>query len=367
MRIELIESPNALPLSAEAWNSLVSRNETNTIFQTFEWFDAWWSVFAEDAQLFFLAVLVDSEIVGFAPLMIRRRALGLRQLEFVGAGSSDYQDFVTPTRKAEQITTICDFLRRNTNRWDKVLLGNLPDRSSTARLLGDCAADNRLHVVEQASVACPALVLDGHREYAQALIDKYSVRRPLNWFSKKGTVTFRHLGSVDEILAMLPTLFDQHVARWQGRRTVSVFRDARYREFYAQLVRKLTGKGWLLFSVLALDGRPLALHFGFDYAGTVVWYKPSFDSKYANQSPGLLLIRQLINDSLSRERAEIDFTIGGEEFKARFANVERAVSYLALYHGRLYGTLARVEKSARRAARLVRRSVGSVIRRYRQG
>jgi hypothetical protein len=38
--IQLIESAADIPLSATAWNALVSLNETNSVFQTHEWFDA---------------------------------------------------------------------------------------------------------------------------------------------------------------------------------------------------------------------------------------------------------------------------------------------------------------------------------------
>jgi CelD/BcsL family acetyltransferase involved in cellulose biosynthesis len=38
----------------------------------------------------------DGRIIGFAPLMIRRRFAGLKQLQFVGSGNADYQDFVLP-------------------------------------------------------------------------------------------------------------------------------------------------------------------------------------------------------------------------------------------------------------------------------
>jgi CelD/BcsL family acetyltransferase involved in cellulose biosynthesis len=98
----------------------------------------------------------------------------------------------------------------------------------------------------------------------------------------------------------------------------------------------------------APDGAPLAFHFGFDYAGSVIWYKPSFEIRHAARSPGLLLIRNMIQDALERKRHELDFTIGDEQFKDRFANAERVNLNVAIYHNRLLCAVAAIYRRVRR-------------------
>ena len=71
----------------------------STVFQTWEWFDAWWSSFGAGHRLYFLSVHDGEDVIGFAPLMMIRGRLGLRQLEFVGSPNADYQDFVIPDRR----------------------------------------------------------------------------------------------------------------------------------------------------------------------------------------------------------------------------------------------------------------------------
>ena len=89
--------------------------------------------------------------------------------------------------------------------------------------------------------------------------------------------------------------------------------------------------GWLQFSIVEFNGEPIAFHFGFDYCGCVTWYKPSFDMRFAEHSPGLLLTRQLIEDGLRRSRRELDFTIGDEAFKGRFSSLQRYNWNLGIY------------------------------------
>jgi CelD/BcsL family acetyltransferase involved in cellulose biosynthesis len=339
-----------LPLSPGQWNELVGRNETNSIFQTFEWFDSWWRTFGGEGRLFFLAVRRRQEIIGFATLMLRKR-LGLRQLELVGTGSADYQDFVLPIDKASAMGAIGRFLRANRRRWDRLHLVNIPDTSSTLGLLLASADDNQLALIEEARVRCPTLIVADDEAAVKKLISKYSMRRPHNWFSRHGSVRFRHVTALEEILAMLPKFFDQHVRRWRAAGKPSLFECAEQRTFYTTLAGALYPSGSLLFSVVEFNDEPIAFHYGFDYSKSVTWYKPSFEIALSKRSPGLLLTQQLIEDTLNRCRRELDFTIGDEPFKSRFANHARLNSHVSVYPNTFVGSIVRALFSARRSLR----------------
>jgi CelD/BcsL family acetyltransferase involved in cellulose biosynthesis len=332
--IELIEQREQIPLSASEWNALVARNETNSVFQTYEWFDAWWQTFGASHDLFFLLLRKERAVVGFAAMMLRHTRWGGRRLEFVGTGNADYQDFVLPEDKEAALRCIGKFLRGHTARWRNAWFSNIPSHSSTLSQLRRLGADFGLHLVEEAQVRCPALQLEADRRGAERMLKKYSFKRPLNWFSSRGEVRFRNVGSLSEIQALLPLFFDQHARRWKSVGRPSLFDAGSQRTFYMALAAALHSAGWLLFSVVEFNGQPIAFHFGFDYFGSIIWYKPSFEVQYAEHSPGLLLTRKIIEDGLERSRRELDFTIGDEAFKSRFANVSRFNVTLSVYHNR---------------------------------
>jgi CelD/BcsL family acetyltransferase involved in cellulose biosynthesis len=191
---------------------------------------------------------------------------------------------------------------------------------------------------------------------ARRMIEKYSLRRPLNWFRKHGAVDFRHVTSAEEIEKLLPTFFDQHRRRWANVGKPSLFCDARQTRFYELLARGMQAHGWLQFSIVEFNGEPIACHFGFDYCGCVTWYKPSFETRFAGHSPGLLLTRLLIEDGLRRERRELDFTIGDEAFKERFSSHLRTNLNFGVYPSQVSGALAAAILALRRSAgRLWRR------------
>ncbi len=129
--------------------------------------------------------------------------------------------------------------------------------------------------------------------------------------------------------------FEQHVRRWAGRETPSLFTDVRNRVFYRRLAAELADAGSLLFSVVEFNDQPVAFHYGFDYNGVVMWYKPSFDIAYAHQSPGLVLLRNLMGYAIEQNRTEFDFGVGDEEFKQRFTNTKRMTTRIRIYRNRV--------------------------------
>lgn len=364
LSVELIEERSAVPLTAEEWNALVARNETNTVFQTYEWFDAWWRTFGRARKLFLLIVRDGDRIIGFAPLMRRRGAFGWRELAFIGSGNADYLDFVLPEQKPRALAAISSFLRSSWRRWDRLALGNIPAHSSTRAGLDASAAGTRrdgLHFVDEAQVICPTLALSANPEFAQKLIRKYSLRRPLNWFSKRGRLKFRHVKDANEVESLLPAFYEQHRRRWKALGKRSQFTQTMQMRFYGALATTMAQRGWLQFSVVEFNDEPIAFHFGFDYSDCLTWYKPSFDVRFAEHSPGLLLTRYLIEDGLRRGRREFDFTVGDESFKKRFATSERLNVNVGAYHGRVGYGIARAVGGMRDVAGRTQRFVRNLL------
>lgn len=350
IRVELVRERSLVPLSKEEWNCLAAANATNTIFQTYEWFDAWWSVFGARHELFLLILRKGSRAIGFAPFMVRRVLPGVRQLEFIGTGNADYLDVVLPTDEAEGARALCAFLRAHSREWRRAWLANVPEQSRSLHHLKASGLDAGLYFVEEVRAPCPALRIAGNEKSVERLLRKYSIRRPMNWFSRRGVVRLRRIDSLAEITEKLPIFFDQHVQRWRSTRNGSLFENPQQRLFYTALADRMRDTPWLQFSTVELNNEPIAFHFGFDYAGTVTWYKPSFEARWAEHSPGLLLIERLIDDALKRGRAEVDFTVGDELFKRRFANRQEANLYIGVYHSSLQRRAAMVLRKSRREA-----------------
>jgi CelD/BcsL family acetyltransferase involved in cellulose biosynthesis len=347
-----------LPLNAQIWAELIARSTTNTVFQTYEWFDAWWQAFGASHRLYFVWVKEQERVVAFAPLMLTH-ANGVRKLEFIGAGNADYLDFCYPADRPELLGAMLGLLQQRRSEWDVLRLANMPVHSVTFQQLPSSIRQCEMRFVHEATVTCPTLMLKDRDAEVRGMIGKYSVRRKVNWFDKQGELKVVHLSEPAAIDSYLNGFFAQHTQRWHRDGKPSQFERPEQREFFKHLVHAWKGGRTLLFTVVLLNDEPLAYHFGFDYSGRMLWYKPAFNSKYAEHSPGIVLIRALIEEALRAEKDEFDYTIGAEEFKFRFSNVLRANAYVNVYHSRTRYTKALAEYAARSVAK---RLVGSARR-----
>jgi CelD/BcsL family acetyltransferase involved in cellulose biosynthesis len=187
--------------------------------------------------------------------------------------------------------------------------------------------------LENKQIRCPYLPIHGQHDEVSKLINKYSNKRPFNYFRRQGKLEFRVLAEA-ETETHLPIFFSQHIQRWSDTNTPSLFNDTRNQLFYKNLSEQLSATDWLHFSILELDKTPLAYHYGFDYEGKFYWYKPSFNIDYSSRSPGTLLIRYLIQSALECDRQEFDFTIGNEPFKRRFTKNARHNTNLHIFRNK---------------------------------
>ena len=71
MNFTLVTDINQINIDKNTWNALVLQNQTNTIFQTYEWFHSWWEAFGDEYQLVFIIIKDEDHLKGFAPLMIQ--------------------------------------------------------------------------------------------------------------------------------------------------------------------------------------------------------------------------------------------------------------------------------------------------------
>lgn len=303
----------------QGWNRLAADGATNTVFQTHQWMRSWLGAYSDRFEPLFVTVAADSRVVALAPLVIDHRRPWQRTIRFVGNGRADYSDILAKSNHDEVLVATLAALRSH-GRWDVIKLSNVPSESPTVDALRKACEKMGWHILIGDQFVCPSLVVQGNEEAAQRILNKPSLRRPHNYFRRVGELTLRNLTTRREIEPMLETFFAQHVARRKLVGNESMFAESSNRRLFQDLTVNLDGTGWLLFSVVELDGRPIACHFGFDYNGVVTWYKPSFDVAHALHSPGLLMVRHLISHTIEHGRRELDFTTGDEPFKRRFTN-----------------------------------------------
>jgi CelD/BcsL family acetyltransferase involved in cellulose biosynthesis len=309
----------ATGLDERSWNDLASRG-TYTVFQTHQWHHSWLSAYGKQYEPRFIVVERAGVVAGVAPLMIEQSSQG-RVARFIGDGRSDYCD-VLGGSDGDIVSTMLGALNERRD-WDVLDLRNIPGDSTTIEYIRASCRISGHHVIVRDQFVCPSLMIRGQERVAHEIANKASLRRRHNRLERMGQLSYRDLTAAADILPLLDQFFEQHEARWQQTDTPSLFREAANRTFYRELTKRLDGTNWLTFSLVELDGSPIAIHYGFDFNDSLIWYKPSFAPALSARSPGLVLVRHLIGRAVALNRREFDFTVGREAFKLRFSNFAR--------------------------------------------
>lgn len=153
-------------------------------------------------------------------------------------------------------------------------------------------------------------------------IDSKETRRKLNVLAKQGPVTYRTIKARD-IAPLLPTFFEMHVANFAGTGRTSQFTASRERVFYEQLAAHPDLAETVYMDILAVGDTPVAMHFGFQDAERIYWYKPAFDLRVEKGSPGRVLLAHLFARAAATGVREVDLLKGTEAYKQDWANHSR--------------------------------------------
>ena len=325
LTIQILHDFDDPALGPGRWEALLGKGDTATVFVTRPYQQAWWDVFGR-GDLLLTAAEEEGRVVALAPLFAEAG-----MVFFVGSGGSDYLDFIGDIRNPEVLVALLEVVMEQVPDFLGFRFYHVPDASRTGVKLQAAAERLGLICYDEGHLAAPALDLAGDPDVARAATRKKSLRRHERWFRREGTLTVQHLTDGAAIRPHLPVFFEQHIARWAETPYPSLFNDPSQRAFYERLTERAGDGGWLRFTRLDWNGQPIAFHFGFNYRGVYMWYKPSFAIDLSRRSPGEVLLRQLLLDAIAEGAHTFDFGLGDEAFKQRFATHVHTVRTWGLY------------------------------------
>jgi CelD/BcsL family acetyltransferase involved in cellulose biosynthesis len=304
------------------WRTLLARCPDSTVFQSPEWVQAWWHNLGGGFEPLVLAAYEGPHLVGLAPLYRRpRTVLGVTrdELQFIGAGQSDYNLFSSMDGSHTVVEALLDELARHIHGGACAQLAEIPQSSVTFALLNQRLANGLTGLKPAGNTPCPRLQIEGNPAGVAAVLRKDSLKRHYKALARLGTIRVEHHTDPALAAAHLPELFRQHVARWENTPYPSIFREPANQRFYEDMVKGLGQAQGMVLTTIHVDARPVALHLGFRSGRDFLWYKPTFDPELQKYSPGETLLKSLIEYAQAEGYAAFDFTRGDERFKSRFA------------------------------------------------
>ena len=337
--------PAVLPVDGlqharESWNPLAER--TANIFSTWEWAEVWWRHFGAGRTLM-LGALRSRGRQAILPLYGERRA-GIRVWRFLGHGVADQ---LGPVADPADMATAMSGLAATLSERGVLLAERMPAERDWTHELGG-------HVIHQETCGYIDLADEGSWEdYLRARSSNFrqQVRRRAKRLQRGLGLSFRLCDDADRLQADFDALISLHHARWG---TASRAFDGPREAFHREFARRALERGWLRLWVAEAEGTPVAVWYGFRFAGIESYYQSGRDPGWDRYSIGAGLLEHSIRDAFADGMREYRMLRGDESYKGRYAGRSAPLSTIAVSRGSAGGAVVSAVRLAS-GSRSVRR------------
>jgi CelD/BcsL family acetyltransferase involved in cellulose biosynthesis len=335
LRVDLVTDPAEFLALEPAWRALAERCPDATVFQTWEWNRAWWAAFGQHRQLFVVVARAGERVAGIAPLT-RRRVGPLRLLEFLGAGRSDYPNFLVEVG-AGALEALLAALRARADAWEVLWLRDLvlpegePERLRAA--VRSVGLDGTIRPWDRA----PYLALEGSWEgYLARRSSNFrsDLKRKRRRLEEAGPVTIERYCDPAGVGRGLGEAAEIERRSWKQAAGSARMVEAAGRQFFQTAAAALAGAGKTDLWLLRCGEPAVAFYLNFTDPGGVRYYSGTYRSDFQAMSPGKVLMAEVIRAAFAEGPAVFDFLRGEEAYKATWTDTSRPLFEAFIHSGR---------------------------------
>jgi len=332
MQLRVIKTLSELGEIETDWNHLLIKSASHVPFLRNEYLTTWWKTRGggewTHGDLHVLAGYQNRELSAVAPFFTTTNLDGKSAVMLLGSIEiSDYLDLIAPNQVLPDFidSLLAHFAGPESPAWEVLDLYNLLEDSHTLPILTKAASKYGWNTSVEQLQPAPSIALPASWDDYLGVIKKkqrHEIRRkirraesydlPLRWYIVEDENTLDdEIGAFIELMAFDPgkESFLTEIMQTQMRESV----HTAYRA------------GWLQLSFLEIGGENAAAYLNFDYANTIWVYNSGLNYKFADLSPGWVLLAYLIQWAIDNGRECLDFMRGDEIYKYRFGGVDRYV------------------------------------------
>ena len=298
-----------------AWRDLLQRDSRRHIFTTPEWHRLWWEEFSEGKDLIVLEMREGDRPVALVPLY-RKIEDERTILRFVGG--IDLTDYLGPICSEEDRHAVADALVQylaSSSGWDEFDAHNMPVPFGFAEFLVESADRQGLRfALEQEETAAVLRLPKSWDEYLEALDskDRHELKRKRRRLLRENPDAVTRESVPETLEGDLKIFVDMHRGT-EGHK--GHFMNPDMASFFERIAHRFMPLGWLRFHFLEVGGEAVSSTFGFVLEETFYLYNSAYEPEARRLSPGLILVSNLIEDSIERGLQVFDFLRGPERYK----------------------------------------------------
>jgi CelD/BcsL family acetyltransferase involved in cellulose biosynthesis len=298
------------------WRELLSRDPNRQVFAYPEWHRAWWEEFKQGKDLFLMTMKRGSETVALVPLY-RKVDQGRKILRFVGG--IDLTDYLGPICSLEDrgvvAEALVEWLRSTDVEWDLFDGHNMPVPLGFADFLVERADAMGFSVTLDQEETAAVLPLPSDWEAYLGSLDskqRHEVRRKRRRLEREHPDASFRTTTEETFESDFKTFVDMHRGT-EGHK--GHFMRPEIATFFRRLAEAYLPLGWLRLDLLEIGGTAVASTFGFEIERKFYLYNSAYEPDAARLSPGLVLVSELVKDSIENDLELFDFLRGPERYK----------------------------------------------------
>jgi CelD/BcsL family acetyltransferase involved in cellulose biosynthesis len=322
--LRILNDLDAIHALVPAWQELVSRSNTASVFQTPEWALGWWRALPNRSTPFCIALFEQERLVGLAPLYIETW-YGSRAIRFMGTPHDDPNRALAEPAYARAFTeAFAQGLQQHARDWDVLRLAELEQEETP--LARACAQTVPGLVMRELSASnAPGIHLpEEWADYWKRLSSTH--RKKMKTYRRKleshGAVSFQVITEPERLANELPVFFRARWKNWSERKRLNKMvmfqQTATYRDTLAEICVQLAKREHVWLGRLELNAQPVGWILAFRVNNTLSDYMTTFDVAYAACSPGQLVFQELIRYAITQRVQYYQMGRGAQPYKFWF-------------------------------------------------
>jgi CelD/BcsL family acetyltransferase involved in cellulose biosynthesis len=350
LRVRRLTTEQDLRSIAPVWSDLAEQSAPATPFTSHDWFECC-RIAAGDRTLELLVVEDSVAPVSLVPLVRwkgRARGMPVRYLGLLDSPDSPVGELLHAGAALPVVRALLDHLGGRSD-WDVLELDRLPVASPTLKAL-EAELPGRLRWRRAGGDLSPYLAIDGPwAEFYASRSQRFkkTIRNIQNRLERLGAVTVDEHRSVAPDERLFEEMIELTKRSWKAERGIAIATMPRMREFFAELSRRATARGWLALWLLRLDGRAIAMEYQLRAQGVAYALRADYDRAFAASSPGSALNFAIARALFERgDVREYQMGPGQNEYKMRWASGCHETVRVQVYRGGLYPRLVHLTEDA---------------------
>lgn len=342
MKVEVIDSIEALTARRSAWEALYQADTEASIFLGPDWLLNWLTHFATNKTLRFLWLTDNSTPVALFPFIVHRarwRRLPVRQLGYCLNTHSVRGGYLVRASYADAAIRAAFQHLDHYRDWDVCVAEASPIAQPT--LANGVARQRSTPRAPPWEHSFLRIDTDWDTFYKSRSRDlRRTLRRSEQDLGKIGAVEFRMFSDGDDVDRAITEMCTIDSASWKAQRGETIAAQATVLNYYTGIVRSFAATGKLLVGSLRVGGQAQAMVLALYDKGVLYTLKTSFVMAIGNArvSPGTLAIYYFLQDVWHRQFHSIDF-VSKHTYTDKWTRDTQAFCRELVFSARPYGML----------------------------